>query len=69
MNRRGLLHYLLEEIQTGTGLTKLYASLLVRTLLAEQPELRRKHPSLADERDNSRREPSIPRVRSRRAPC
>jgi len=68
VNRRVLVEYLLDELQTGNGITGLYAGLLIKTILAEEPDLQRAYPRLAGEPDHQR-EPSIPRVRSRRAPC
>ena len=66
VNRRGLVEFLLLEIQTGTSLTGLYAGLLINTILAEEPELCREYPNIAA--DNGLKV-NIPRVRSRRAPC
>jgi hypothetical protein len=62
--RRGLVQYLLGEIQHGSSVTRLYASLLAKTLLAEEPELRQRYPNiLAADKPKV----SIPRVRSQRA--
>jgi hypothetical protein len=77
--RRSLVEYLIDEIKHGSGLTGLYAGMLLKTLLAEEEELRRIYPQFAGEPDNKpskarepsearearpkRTEPSIPRLR------
>jgi hypothetical protein len=64
--RQGLVLYLLGEIQHGSSVSGLYCSLLLKTLLAEEAELRQMYPALAAD---SGLKVSIPRVRSRRASC
>jgi hypothetical protein len=69
-NRRGLVEHLIDEIKYGSSISRLYAGMLVKTLLAEEEELRSDYSSLADEAQPSKpskRElrlgPSIPRLR------
>jgi hypothetical protein len=70
-NRRVLVELLLEEITHGSGLSGMYAGLLVNTLLAEEPELRREYSNLASEPSEAseaakrpqRLGPLVPRLR------
>jgi hypothetical protein len=57
VNRRLLFEHLIDEIKYGSSISGLYTGMLMKTLLAEEPELRREYPQFASEPSSQASEP------------